>query len=290
MSKWWQNITKALPARRKDIIKLSETVRQLGQAVNRGNQELFLTELLKSQRYSDPQRLARFEHQVYLQNGEDGILAEIFRRIGVSTRYFVEIGVGDGLENNTVYLLSRGWAGIWMEGSSKSAAVIRRNLNRLIGSKKLTLIESFITRENVSSLLEQAGVPADIDLLSIDIDRNTFYIWEALADYKPRVVVVEYNAIMPPELDWKVQYRADQWYDGSLYFGASLKAFEILGGRLGYSLVGCDLCGVNAFFVRNDLTGNHFTAPFSAENHYEPPRYWLIRTAGHPRGFGEFSA
>jgi hypothetical protein len=290
MSKWWQNITKALPARRKDIIKLSETVRQLGQAVNRGNQELFLTELLKSQRYSDPQRLARFEHQVYSQNGEDGILAEIFRRIGVSTRYFVEIGVGDGLENNTVYLLSRGWAGIWMEGSSKSAAVIRRNLNRLIGSKKLTLIESFITRENVSSLLEQAGVPADIDLLSIDIDRNTFYIWEALADYKPRVVVVEYNAIMPPELDWKVQYRADQWYDGSLYFGASLKAFEILGGRLGYSLVGCDLCGVNAFFVRNDLTGNHFTAPFSAENHYEPPRYWLIRTAGHPRGFGEFSA
>ncbi len=290
MSKWWQNITKALPASRKDIIKLSETVRQLGQAVNRGNQELFLTELLKSQRYSDPQRLARFEHQVYSQNGEDGILAEIFRRIGVSTRYFVEIGVGDGLENNTVYLLSRGWAGIWMEGSSKSAAVIRRNLNRLIGSKKLTLIESFITRENVSSLLEQAGVPADIDLLSIDIDRNTFYIWEALADYKPRVVVVEYNAIMPPELDWKVQYRADQWYDGSLYFGASLKAFEILGGRLGYSLVGCDLCGVNAFFVRNDLTGNHFTAPFSAENHYEPPRYWLIRTAGHPRGFGEFSA
>ncbi len=290
MSKWWQNITKALPASRKDIIKLSETVRQLGQAVNRGNQELFLTELLKSQRYSDPQRLARFEHQVYSQNGEDGILAEIFRRIGVSTRYFVEIGVGDGLENNTVYLLSRGWAGIWMEGSSKSAAVIRRELNRLIGSKKLTLIESFITRENVSSLLEQAGVPADIDLLSIDIDRNTFYIWEALADYKPRVVVVEYNAIMPPELDWKVQYRADQWYDGSLYFGASLKAFEILGGRLGYSLVGCDLCGVNAFFVRNDLTGNHFTAPFSAENHYEPPRYWLIRTAGHPRGFGEFRA
>jgi hypothetical protein len=290
MSKWWQNITKALPASRKDIIKLSETVRQLGQAVNRGNQELFLTELLKSQRYSDPQRLARFEHQVYSQNGEDGILAEIFRRIGVSTRYFVEIGVGDGLENNTVHLLSRGWAGIWMEGSSKSAAVIRRELNRLIGSKKLTLIESFITRENVSSLLEQAGVPADIDLLSIDIDRNTFYIWEALADYKPRVVVVEYNAIMPPELDWKVQYRADQWYDGSLYFGASLKAFEILGGRLGYSLVGCDLCGVNAFFVRNDLTGNHFTAPFSAENHYEPPRYWLIRTAGHPRGFGEFRA
>ena len=290
MSKWWQNITKALPASRKDIIKLSETVRQLGQAVNRGNQELFLTELLKSQRYSDPQRLARFEHQVYSQNGEDGILAEIFRRIGVSTRYFVEIGVGDGLENNTVHLLSRGWAGIWMEGSSKSAAVIRRELNRLIGSKKLTLIESFITRENVSSLLEHAGVPADIDLLSIDIDRNTFYIWEALADYKPRVVVVEYNAIMPPELDWKVQYRADQWYDGSLYFGASLKAFEILGGRLGYSLVGCDLCGVNAFFVRNDLTGNHFTAPFSAENHYEPPRYWLIRTAGHPRGFGEFRA
>ena len=103
-----------------------------------------------------------------------------------------------------------------------------------------------------------------------------------------RVAVVEYNALMPPWLDWKVDYRSDAWYDGTLYQGASLKALELLGTRLGYSLVGCDVCGVNAFFVRNDLLGSHFAAPYSAENHYEPARYWLIDTVGHPRGFGEF--
>jgi hypothetical protein len=133
-------------------------------------------------------------------------------------------------------------------------------------------------------LFEGLGVPRYFDLLSLDIDQNTFYIWEALHEFKPRVVVVEYNASIPPDIDWKVQYVAKGAWDGTHNFGASLKAFEKLGTQLGYSLVGCDFLGVNAFFVRDDLVADKFAGPFTAENHYEPPRFQCYsHRQGHPR-------
>lgn len=288
MRKLWKSLSLQLPPRRKDINRNAEKLSGSALNILRSNQELFLLKLLKSERYQDPRRLAHFEHQVYSQNGEDGILTEIFNRIGITSRTFVEIGVGDGRENNTAMLLAGGWSGLWLEGDRKCASAIRNHFAPLLTSGKLKLTEGFITAENVSGLLAQAGTPVEMDLLSVDIDRNTYYIWEALAEYKPRVLVVEYNATMPAELNWKVDYRANEWFDGSFYYGASLKAYELLGRKRGYTLVGCDLCGVNAFFVRDDLVGDRFSGPFSAENHYEPPRYWLIRTLGHPRGFGEF--
>jgi len=69
-------------------------------------------------RYRDPQRLLRFQAQVCSQNGEDGIIHEIFRRIGTTTKIFAEVGVGDGCENNTAFLLSQGWTGFWIDGES----------------------------------------------------------------------------------------------------------------------------------------------------------------------------
>jgi hypothetical protein len=50
---------------------------------------------------------------------------------------------------------------------------------------------------------------------------------------------------------------------------------------LGYSLVGCDSIGCNAFFIRNDLVGDHFAAPFTSENHYEPARFELSFRRSH---------
>ena len=70
---------------------------------------------------------------------------------------------------------------------------------------------------------------------------------------------------------------------GQRNFGASLKAFERLGHRLGYALVHCEISGANAFFVRQDLVGERFAGPFDAETHYEPPRYSLDHNPGHRR-------
>jgi hypothetical protein len=117
---------------------------------------------------------------------------------------------------------------------------------------------------------------------STDIDQNTYYAWEGLSGYRPRVVVVEYNGAVPPDVEWKVRYRSSRIWDGTQNFGASLKGYETLGRRFGYSLVGCDFVGTNAFFVRNDLTADKFAEPFTSENHYEPPRYWMAHRRSHP--------
>jgi hypothetical protein len=229
--------------------------------------------------------LAHYECQVYSQAGEDGILAEIFRRIGTRDTTFLEIGVGDGLQNNTAFLLSQGWTGCWVEGGGASISAIRNHLGRQLAGGSLKLIELFVTKENIAPTLKAEGVPQDLDLLSIDVDRNAYWVWSALAHLRSRAVVVEYNATFPPYIDWKMRYDPEAWWDGTFNFGASLKAYERLGSQLGYHLVGCDLTGSNAFFVRQDLCEGAFLEPFDSESHYEPPRYWLNRTSGHPSGY-----
>jgi len=233
-------------------------------------------EILKAsqERYRDPKRLLVYGAQFWSQNYEDGMIAEVFRRIGVTSRTFLEIGTGDGSENNTTVLLSAGWSGWWVEGSPRSCDSIK---NRLLGmpalAARLKLKQAFVSPENISSLLAELKVPREVDLFSLDIDLNTYHIWAALGDFRPRVVIVEYNAGIPPNQAWIRPYDADGEWDLTADQGASLKAYELLGQRLGYSLVGCDLTGINAIFVRSDLVGDNFLQPFTAENHYEPARH-----------------
>jgi hypothetical protein len=243
--------------------------------------------LLAGQKYQDPRKLISFEAQAFSQNGEDGILVEIFRRIGTDSKIFVELGVGDGLENNTVFLLFQGWRGFWIEGDAKANKQITRRFSSSISANKLKVTQAFITAENIAATLENMGAPKQIDLLSVDIDRNTYHIWAALHAFKPRVVVVEYNANFPPSVDWVINYDAHRSWDQSMYFGASLKAFERLGRSLGYELIGCDSSGTNAFFVHHSEELDLFAHPFSAENHHEPPRYWMVHREGHHRSFSE---
>ena len=237
----------------------------------------FRQQLLNTEKYQHPKCLNRYEKQVFSQNGEDGIIAEIFKRIGTQSKTFVEIGAGGGLENNTLLLLLQGWSGYWLEGNARAVRDIQREFREPIASRQLTVLEGFITAENIQSILEQAGLPAEFDFLSIDIDRNTYWIWNALPAFRPRLVVVEYNALFPAEMAWRVSYHANRTWNGSTYYGASLKAYEQLGNSLGYNLVGCDLTGVNAFFVRQDLCEDHFLKPFTSEQHYEPIRYYLAK-------------
>ncbi len=246
-----------------------------------------LDRLLAGERYREPGRLPRHEAQVFSQGGEDGAIAEIFRRVGTGSRTFVEIGVGDGLENNTSFLLWQGWSGWWVEGNEAYATAIRGSFRRPLAEGRLHLVQAFVRSDGIGDLFAGHGLPEECDLFSLDIDRNTYWVWAALRPFRPRVAVVEYNASLPPQVDWKVEDRPERTWNGSVYFGASLKALELLGRDLGYSLVGCSLTGGNAYFVRDDLTGDHFAEPFTAENHYEPPRYFLAQRLGHPPGFSD---
>lgn len=239
--------------------------------------------LYQNPKYANSKRLNKHECQVFSQYGEDGIIQEIFNRIGTTNKYFIEFGVENGLESNTTNLLYKGWKGLWLEGSKTDYDKVNTTFSDMIGTGQLTIKNEFITAENIESLFKAGGAPTDLDLLSIDIDYNDYYIWEAISTYNPRVVITEYNSTFRPDTHFVVNYKADRVWDKSSYFGASLLAFEQLAEKKGYCLVGCSYAGTNAFFVRKDLVGDLFEAPYTAENHYEPTRFFLYYKAGHPK-------
>jgi hypothetical protein len=270
------------PASLENVVALLERQADLSRYAMEMNVLAAWSAEINKPRNADPKRLIRHGYKVYSQNDEDGIVAEIFRRIGIAYRTFVELGVETGIECNTVKLLIEGWRGLWIEANPQSAKLIRRNFEAFLAADKLRLVESHVTAENVDMLIGQGGMQAEIDFLSIDIDGNDYWVWKAISAIDPRVVAIEYNATLRPPMSLVVPYDPDGSWDGSNFYGASLEALVRLAAAKGYRMVGCCVAGVNAFFVRADLCGNRFLEPATAEEHYEPPRHyfhWL--PAGH---------
>lgn len=232
-------------------------------------------------RHADPLSLTRAYAQVYSQNGEDGMTAEIFRRIGMRDRFFVEIGVENGLQCNTRLLLEAGWRGVWLEGNEKMAQEAQHYFRAFVESGALKISVGYIGPENIVSTLNQMEIPARFDYLSLDIDQHTHSVWRAMTR-KARVACIEYNAAVPPSMAIEVPFDATKAWDGSNWYGAGLKALELIGAHKGMHLVGCDIVGVNAFFVATDETEGRFRAPFTAELHYQPASFPFLAHIGHP--------
>jgi len=238
--------------------------------------------LKNDERFQDPKRLIKYGRKMFSQNEEDGIIKEIFNRIGTTNKTFVEFGIGDGLENNTLALLLDGWKGLWMDGSSRSINNINDHFKSVLNNGQLTAIDVYVTKENINTLISSNIKENEIDLLSIDIDGNDATIFNEISVIKPRVVVIEYTAKFFPPVLFSVDYDANHIWQGDDYVGASLKYLENCFTEKGYKLVGCDLLGANAFFVRDDLVENKFKAPYTAEEHYEPARHHLVgNISGH---------
>jgi hypothetical protein len=198
------------------------------------------------------------ELRVFSQNGEDGIIMHLFSRIGVTDRRFVEIGVEDGRECNTANLaINLGWSGLMLDRDEDGVAGARRRFAaRPQTAATLRVEQAHITRENIDAILAANGVEGELDLLSIDIDGNDLWVWEAVASVRPRIVVMEYNGTFGPDRSVSVPY--DPGFDrmarhpSGWYHGASVTALTRVGSRKGYVLAGCDSNGVNAFFIRED--------------------------------------
>ena len=243
----------------------------------------YYEETLARPRYCEAGRLLANGAKIYSQNDEDGILQEIFRRIGVKDRRFIEFGVQNGHECNTLFLLLTGWSGLWCESNALAVEDIRATFDVFLKAERLRCENVVVTPGNINDLFGNEG---DVDLISIDTDYHDYWLWKALDMIRPRVVAIEYNATLKPPLSLAVPYEPHERWDGSSFFGASLAALEQLGREKGYALVGCCFSGVNAFFVREDLVEDRFCAPYTAENHYEPPRYGMRYPVGHPPGLG----
>lgn len=231
--------------------------------------------------FKDPLSILGHGFKVYSQNEEDGLIEYLLGKIGTDNRTFVEFGTGEGLENNSMYLLLKGWSGLWIEGDPSRVEFAKQHFHRLIDAKRLQVIHGMVTPKNIESHLQSAGIPAELDVLSIDIDGNDYWVWQAIEKFRPRLVVMEYNVGFGPTAEWIMKFDPDHYWKGGRNFGASLKSYELLGTSKGYRLVGCNLNGTNAFFVRSDLIGGHFSEPYTSEHHFQPNRFVKF-FAGHP--------
>jgi hypothetical protein len=223
--------------------------------------------------------LNRFGAKFFSQSDEDGITLEITRRLGLATGTFLELGVGDGLETNTLVLLSLGWRGAWLGGETIA-------FNAEINPQRLCYKKGWVTLNNIKELAQQAlgeiGV-SDVDVLSVDLDGNDFYFTEVLLKFlQPKLLIVEYNGKFPPPARWTIKYNPDHEWDRTDYYGASLSAFcDLLRDR--YSFVCCNAApGVNAFFVKDEHVSYFSDVPKDIRDVFVQPQLELPTKVGHP--------
>jgi hypothetical protein len=169
---------------------------------------------------------------------------------------FVEFGVENYTESNTRFLLINDqWRGLVLDSSARNIDYIQKD--DIDWQHDITAKCSFITRGNINDILASSGFLDDIGLLSIDIDGNDYWVWDAIEVIAPRIVICEYNSIFGADSAVAVPYddkfnRSDA-HDSHLYFGASLAALCSLATQKEYDFIGCNSTGANAFFVRRDL-------------------------------------
>ena len=184
------------------------------------------------------------------QNEEDGLLLALFKRIGMTDRRCVEIGCGLNGGNSGFLVQECGWSGLMVDADRRKIATIT---TRFAGHA-LKAVKHRVTREDVNALLATYGFTGEIDFLSLDIDGNDYWVWEAVTACSPRVIALEYNWLFGPEKAVTIPYDPEFRLSESAtraYRGASLAALTHLSQRKGYRLVASER--VNAFFMRNDV-------------------------------------
>jgi hypothetical protein len=199
------------------------------------------------------------EFKVFSQFGDDGIIQYLIHRLAPLPDSFVEFGVENYRESNTRFLLlNNNWRGAVLDGSQSCVDQIQGD--EIYWRHTLTAKCAWITRDNINDLIRGAGFSGEIGLLNIDIDGNDYWVWEKSDVVDPVITIVEYNSIFGPDLAVTIPYdpkfnRHRSHFSGQ-FWGASLSALAILAKRKGYSLIGCNSAGNNAYFVRSNKIDN----------------------------------
>lgn len=202
--------------------------------------------------FEDPRHA---EFKVFSQWGEDGILQYLISKVPIQRTEFIEFGVESYAESNTRFLLiNDNWRGLIIDGGRRHVGFVERT--GLVWRHDVTAVTAFITRENVDDVFGDAGFRGDIGLLSVDIDGNDYWVWEAVSAVSPRIVAVEYNSVFGPDravsTPYDPMFTRSRHHWTNLCYGASLAALHQLGLKKGYVLVAGNSAGNNAFFVRKD--------------------------------------
>jgi hypothetical protein len=187
-------------------------------------------------------QLRAAEKKVFSQAGQDGVLHAIFSQIGIKYYRCMEFGARDGYDlSNTANLAVNGnFERILVDADPKAEIVSK----------------AFITKDNINEIVKPSY---QLDYLSIDMDGNDYWVWQAIEN-KPRVVSIEYNSKFRNDISLAIEYNEHHRWQSDDYYGASLLAMKKLGNKKGYQLVHVVSC-LDAFFVRNDLIHPDYIPP-----------------------------
>jgi hypothetical protein len=242
--------------------------------------ELILTNQNYNNQKNTENPLNHYGLKCFSQSDEDGITIEIIKRINIYNGTYAEYGVGNGTENNTLILAALGWSGFWIGGE-----------NLLFRHEKLSKFKYFktwITKENAFEYYSR-GLDSikkkGVDLLSIDLDGNDYYILEELLKkgIEPKIIISEYNAKFPPPILFKIKYNPSHYWKSDDYFGASLSTLSFLLNKYNYFLVCCNShTGANTFFIHKNYQDKFRDLPTDIRKIYMPPKYYLNSKYGHP--------
>jgi hypothetical protein len=211
--------------------------------------------------------------KVFSQWDEDGIIQYLISHLPIQNKTFIEFGVEDYEESNTRFLLLNDhWQGMVLDTCESDIHFIQTD--RISWEFDLQAKCAWVTRENIDSLLCGAGFSEDVGLLSIDIDGNEYWIWEAIQSIRPRIVIVEYNSLFglqPVSVPYRENFNKLSAHYSGLYYGCSLAALFHLAKAKGYVLLGSNIWGHNAFFIRSDVASKF--RGLEPEEVYVPSKY-----------------
>ena len=237
-----------LARQEKAEMEISSSKILMGRLLAELNESKFRTERFKS--------INDYEFKVFSQFGDDGILQFLINRVQPKQKTFIEFGVENYDESNTKFLLlNNNWKGLIFDGGKENIEYVKSQ--GYFWRHALNAEAHFITRENINQLILANGFQGEVGLLHIDLDGNDYWILESITAVVPDILVLEYNSVFGKEPAWTIPYQADFYrtkaHYSNLYWGASLKALNILANRKGYSFVGCNDAGNNAYFIKSDI-------------------------------------
>ena len=214
--------------------------------------------MLSNQQYSmNSTNINDYEFKIFSQFGDDGIIQYLIKNILIENEIFIEFGVENYMESNTRFLMmNNNWSGFVMDGSENSMNYLKDQ--SWYWRYSLTNKAVFIDKNNINELLANTGF-SNIGLLHIDLDGNDYHILSEidLSKLNPSIIIMEYNSVFgkdrPITIPYDKEFDRTNAHYSNLFWGASLSALSYLASKKGYALIGCNLAGVNAYFLKNSL-------------------------------------
>ena len=187
----------------------------------------------------------KYNKNIHSQNGEDGIIEELLKRLEINNGWVCEFGAWDGIYlSNTFNLVQKNFNDVFIEGDKDKYKDLLKTVETY---PNIIPVNAFIehnnTENSLDNILKTTTIPIDFDILSIDIDSYDYQVWKSLEIYKPKIVIIEINSSVKVNNEIHI-------HTPDKYQGTGFKPTYNLGIEKGYTFI---LHTGNMFFIRNDL-------------------------------------